>query len=175
MTEIWKDIKGYKNAYKISSFGNVKSLDKTILSKNNVEMSFYGKLLKQNTNRGGYLRLNLTHNNKRKRVLVHQLVATHFINNKLNKKTVNHKNGVKTDNRVENLEWLSFSDNISHAHKNGLMNYDCHTLKLNKKQVLEIIKKYRNKIITTYKLAIEYKVSQRTIMNVLHSKFGYSK
>lgn len=68
----------------------------------------------------GYLSVFLCKNNKTFNKLVHRLVAEAFIPNPENKRTINHKNGIKTDNRVDNLEWNSYSENVLHAYKTGL-------------------------------------------------------
>ncbi len=109
MIEIWKDIKEYKGLYKISNFGRVKSF---CLSTPRI------KCLKKNNS--GYMLVNLRKNNKQKMPSVHRLVALHFLSNPEKYKQVNHKNGNKLDNTVQNLEWCSSSQNIFHAFEAGL-------------------------------------------------------
>ena len=112
MNEIWKDIAGYEGLYQISSLGRVKSLGnksnhkKPIILKQSLVMQ--------------YLCVGLTKNSKGKMYKVHRLVADAFIPNPKNKPQVNHINGNKIDNRVENLEWNTESENLKHAFKNGL-------------------------------------------------------
>ena len=84
----------------------------------------FNRPLKSFVNEGGYLVVPLTQNGKTKQERVHRLVATTFIPNPESKPQVNHINGVKTDNRVENLEWCTSNENIQHRYytlKNGLM------------------------------------------------------
>ncbi|MEN9701291.1 MAG: Listeria phage [Bacteroidota bacterium] len=81
----------------------------------------HNKFLKPFKNHKGYLMVSVTNNKKCKHISVHRLVAINFIDNIENKPQVNHINGIKNDNRVENLEWVTASENSIHAHKNGLI------------------------------------------------------
>lgn len=81
------------------------------------------KILSIFKNALGYMACNLMENGKRKRKLVHRLVASAFISNPDKLKTVNHKNGVKDDNRITNLEWMTAEDNLKHSHKSGFVKY----------------------------------------------------
>lgn len=104
--EIWKDIKGYEGLYKVSNLGKLKNAKGDIIGK---------CIIKE-----GYNRLQLINNHTKKNYLVHRLVALNFIDNPNNYECINHKNGIKTDNRVENLEWCTRKYNNLHAIANGL-------------------------------------------------------
>jgi len=105
MNEIWKYIDGYDNRYQISNTGKVKNLlGERVLSISNC----------------GYVRVGLCKNSKIKQESIHRLVAKYFIPNIDNKQFVNHKDGNKLNNSVENLEWVTLSENMKHSYKNGL-------------------------------------------------------
>lgn len=105
--ELWKPIIGYEGLYEISNLGNVKSLKKGFKKE---------KILKNRCDESEYVRVDLRLNGKSKTIRTHRLVATHFIPNIYNKPQVNHINGNKSDNRVENLEWVSSIENQCHRY-----------------------------------------------------------
>ena len=107
--EIWKDVIGYEGLYQVSNHGRIKSL------KFNKE-----RILKPGLNNTGYFIVNLFINNKSKIYKIHRLIAIHFVPNPVNKPQVNHKDGNKLNNHVDNLEWCTRSENMKHAWKNGL-------------------------------------------------------
>ena len=100
--EEWKDINGYEGLYQVSSFGRVKSLK-------------FGKekILKTTTANKGYEQLSLTKNGKCKTYKVHRLVCESFIPNTENKPCIDHINTIRTDNRVDNLRWVTHTENCN--------------------------------------------------------------
>ena len=104
--EIWKDIENYEGFYQVSNLGRVRSLERDIYSLNG-KLAYHTKekILVPVFNNRGYACVHLCKNGKMKNMLVHRLVALAFIPNPENKSQINHKNEVKTDNFVENLEW----------------------------------------------------------------------
>jgi len=118
--EIWKDISGYEGLYQISNFGRVKSLPRVRIG-NGTPYITKGKILKNSLGAtGGYFRVVLCKEHKQTFCYVHRLVADAFIPKIEGKNVVNHINGLKTDNRVENLEWSTIQDNLQHAIDNFL-------------------------------------------------------
>ena len=111
--EKWKTIEGYSD-YEVSNKGEVRSF------------KFGGiRYLKLNISGRGYLRVGLYNNGEVKNFNVHQLVMATFVESCPEGKECNHKNGIKTDNQPENLEWISGSENIIHAFQNGLRVPSC--------------------------------------------------
>lgn len=112
-SEEWLPVVGYEGLYEVSNLGRVKSLGN---SKSRKE-----KILKQQI-RNGYLSVELSKKHqKTKKFFVHRLVAIAFIPNPKNKETVNHENGDKLENRLENLNWMTRKENIAHAYETGLI------------------------------------------------------
>lgn len=112
--EVWKPVNGYEKHYEVSNIGRVRSLDVLVNSKHKLGRLKKGKLLKQENVIGGYKRVAFCVNNKKKRYSVHRLVASHFILNEKNKPQVNHIDKNTSNNRVENLEWVTIRENMSH-------------------------------------------------------------
>lgn len=110
--EIWKDIQGYEGLYMVSNLGNIKSLARKGMLKE--------KIIKGSFDTRGYPHIQLWKNGKLICFKKHRLVASAFVENIEGKPTINHKNGIKTDNRAENLEWSTHKENINHAIDNGL-------------------------------------------------------
>ena len=127
--EIWKQVKNFPK-YDITSFGRVASFQGGIGC----------RFLKPQTTSKGYLQVALCNNGIQKRVTIHSLVAAAFIGERLEGFQINHKNGIKTDNRVENLEYVTHQQNAIHASETNLLAKGAKhgKSKLAEAQVLEI-------------------------------------
>lgn len=124
MKEEWKDIPNYDGYYQVSNYGNIKSLNRVIMRKDNKPYTQKEKILKPAKNNKGYNICVLTKNMKSKTFSIHRLVAEAFIPNPKNLPQVNHKDGNKQNNRVDNLEWITNYDNIQHSIRTGIRKID---------------------------------------------------
>lgn len=111
--EIWKPVVGYETFFEVSNFGRVKSL--------NYRDSGRCYLVSPIKNEQGYVRYSLQVKGQRKTIFGHVLVAKAFIENPYGKPQVNHVDGVKNNNHISNLEWVTAKENMQHAHDTGLM------------------------------------------------------
>ena len=118
--EVWKDIPEFPR-YQVSNFGRVKSIDWHIKRKDGNDHFRKGTMLKQALDTAGYNQVHLVQNDGVRILLVHRVVALVFLDNPDNKAQVNHKNGIKTDNSLDNLEWVTKDENTQHAVKTGLI------------------------------------------------------
>lgn len=111
--EIWNPIKNYEGFYAVSNLGNVKRLTSFTRHRSGSKKIVRERILKQ-ANCNGYRIVMITIDGSRLNKMVHRLVAESFLNNPENKKHVNHKNGIKHDNCLENLEWNTPKENEQH-------------------------------------------------------------
>lgn len=166
MNEIWKDVEGYEGRYQISSCGRVKSLSRKMWNGKVWWQSEEKVLTNFKKSKGNdYVYVNLKKNNKGKKFYIHRLMARAFIDNPLNKKQVNHINGIKYDNRLDNLEWVTHQENVDHMWDKKLTtNYGetATNSKLSNKEVIRIFN-LKDSDITQTELAKEYGVSIKTI------------
>ena len=160
--EVWKNIPEYEE-YQVSNYGRVKSLDRIIKQyghKNFYERVMRGKILKPRTQNGGYLIVCLSHNGKRIAKTIHRLVAITFIGNREGL-DVNHKDGNKQNNKLENLEWVTRSENIKHDyHILG------HTHNLCKVRCIETGEEFAS----IKQASIKYNINYGSIVNALSGR-----
>lgn len=175
--EVWKDIPGYEGYYQASSLGRVKRIKGKVFRKATYRnratyILRQEKLLSIKCNNKGYPCTVLTRDGKERKVQVHRVVAFAFIPQIKGKPRINHKNGVKIDNRIENLEWCSDKENRDHAVKNGWLDIKGERngqAVLTEEKVLAIRSEYKKGGITYRKIMNKYNVSYSTVYRVLKS------
>jgi hypothetical protein len=169
----WKEIPNYEGYYQTNILGEIKSLSRIVKCKGNKTKTNKQRILKQGLGLDGYLQVSLSKNGEIKSHRVSRLVALTFIPNFENKPQVNHINGIKTDNRVLNLEWVTAKENNSHAIINGLksvLSIELYNAKLNDRQdVFDILKLYK-KGVKQVDIAKIYNVDKTTINKIVLQK-----
>jgi hypothetical protein len=117
---VWKNIANYDEMYEVSCDGEIRSKNRFTKSISGRKRFVIGRVIKTKKNRDGYLFVTLSKNGQVQNLYVHRIVAETYISNPDNKPQVNHIDGDKKNNSVDNLEWVSVSENTKHAYKNGL-------------------------------------------------------
>lgn len=118
--EVWKPVVGYEGMYEVSNLGRVKSVYRIFVRKDGKKLPIRERILKHANTSSGYPAVRICGYGKKPTTYIHRLVAGAFIDNPENKPCVNHINGIKTDNRVDNLEWCSYQENEIHSRDTGL-------------------------------------------------------
>lgn len=113
----WKEIPGYEGYYKINTLGIVKGINRVIKHSTGSDKVWKGKYILQSSNEAGYQMVSLAKQGKITQSLIHRLVAQTFIPNPENKPCVNHLNGIKSDNFIDNLAWCTYSENELHSYR----------------------------------------------------------
>jgi len=162
--EIWKDIAGYENLYQVSNLGNVRSLHF-----NNTPKIQQLKPCKRNA---GYFCVNLSKEGKALKYNIHRLVAIAFIPNQENKKIINHIDGIKSHNLIDNLEWVTHAENEYHAQINKLKaSGEKHGMaKLTELQVRDIRKINSLGLFSRKQISEVYNMTPESIGNILNNK-----
>ena len=165
--EIWKEIPGYEGLYQVSTCGRVAMYER--IYKNGV--LYKARIKKLCLNDSGYYLTVLSDSSGYKRnYRVSRLVALAFLPNPENKREVNHINGNPKDNRVDNLEWVTPSENIKHAYRTGLISLrageKCKHAKLTNSDVLKIRELFNNSTLKYREISQMFNISMSVIGNI---------
>ena len=118
--ELWKAVKGYEGIYEVSNYGRVKSISRIALKRSGGIKRTTKPFILKSVLEAGYKYVRITKNYKRKKLKTARIVAFAWIDNPDNKPQVNHKNGIRYNDTVENLEWVTAKENSIHAVETGL-------------------------------------------------------
>lgn len=172
--EIYKAIPNYEGFYEISNFQNVKSLERVINRNNGQKVRLKEKILKPAIGGRGYLSVVLCNEERQRTECIHILMAKTFIENPENKKEVNHINAITTDNRIENLEWVTHRENMVHAKKLGLIEYkkgqDHYSSKLTDIDVIKIKSILKDKTHSHLEISKMFNVDKSQISRINSGK-----
>ena len=177
MKELWKWIRNFEGSYQVSNLGCVRSVDRIVFTrrKNCRGVFFHGHNINQTFNTKGYpmIRLSVPAKHVVTRTL-HRIVGETFLRGPI-KREINHKDGNKTNARIDNLEWVTTSENRRHAIKIGLVKFVSGTqhgmAKLNFSKAQAIRMKHLNQPFTLRRvLAQQYGVSTSTVDNIINNK-----
>lgn len=163
MEEIWKDIDGYRESYQVSNLGRIRN-------------KITGQMLRASTISKGYKGVRLYYDVQKAHSLkVHRIVANAFIPNPMNLPQINHIDGDKSNNRVDNLEWCSNDFNMHHANENGLIlqGEDRPASKCSNES-LKLIQRLIDCGFRAYQLAKIYGIAKRNMYHILRGD-NYSK
>lgn len=161
MKEIWKTITDFEGVYSISNKGRLRR-ECGIFNRK------YPHIVKLQKDKNGYASYRLSKFNIGRTVKIHRLVAEAFLG--FSELTVNHKNGKKSDNRITNLEWLSMSDNRTHAKINGLMarGERSANTKLKDADIITMRKEYATGQITHQALANRFGIGRKAVTKIIN-------
>lgn len=168
MTEVWKDVKGYEGLYQVSDMGRIKVMPRKFINKLGRHFTVREVIKVCPLNHRGYNRAQLTNALKEKKIYsVHRIVAQHFLPNPDNLPEVNHKKGIKHDNRATEIEWCTKAYNEKHSFDTGLKPKGSKSpkSKLDETQVLTIVKCHKEGLSALH-LASYFKVSRHAIIAI---------
>ena len=164
---IWKDVKGFEGLYEVSNTGEVRTVERTILRKSKLgKLSEYlikSSIKKPYKNKSGYVTIAIVKDNKTITTYLHRIIAEAFVERILETDiVVNHINGIKNDNRIENLEWVTSSTNNVHALDTGLRS----TRKSMTPEFIESVLELRNQGLLISEIATKLSTTNAIIQGI---------
>lgn len=172
--EKWKDIPEFESCYQASNLGRIKSKKRVIVYSNGAIYKYPSVILVPYITPSGYYTLTLCRNKLRYSKRVCRLIASTFIKNTYNKSQVNHMDGNKLNDSVENLEWVTASENQIHRYsvlKKGAPTGEHHAhSKMSNKKVKKLRMLYLKGNYSQYELAVKYGISQPTVSEIISKK-----
>lgn len=170
--EVWKDIPGYEGYYQASTLGRIKSLERVEVTIIGSPKPIKERILKPSIGTTGYYFLNLCKNRIPKLWKVHRIIGLTFLPKPDSYNVINHIDGNKLNNKINNLEWCTQAMNNNHSHKMGLIKNpprgELHSMaKLTNSQANEIRAKYKPWIYTMSMLSREYGVDSSIISGII--------
>jgi len=161
--EEWRDIVGYEGIYQVSNLGRVRRIAEQ-------NSTWVGRILKPNRDNNGYVRVNLCRNGQVTPYRVHFLVCQAFLGCPPDSRyEVNHKNGKKDDNQTSNLEWVTYSENLTHAYR-VLSRKRIRVSKLTSDQVRRIRELWATGDYTQTGLGKLFGISQVTVWEIINRR-----
>ena len=169
----WKPIPGYEGLYQIDAHGRILSLERRVKTKGNVYRTIPEHFLTWQPTYDGYMFAKLTKEKIKKCIKIHRLVALAFIPNPSNKPQVNHKDGNKKNNSIDNLEWVTGKENMAHAVENNLNNCGRGEAQGHSKATDEMVLKMREHAKggrTHQSIADEFGFSRSAVTSIINKK-----
>jgi len=169
MKELWLPVVGYEMEYSVSNLGRVRSKDRKTVDTLGRKRDFKGKLLNPTRDDDGYLVAHLSKQGVGKKIFVHKLVMEAFVSYCPVGKEIDHINEVRDDNRLSNLQYLTYSGNALKAAKNR-SGVEAYQSKLSYQDIQSIKQEYIPRVVTMKQLAKKYNVTKGTIYNLLSGR-----
>jgi hypothetical protein len=170
--EKWANVNRFEGIYMVSNLGNVKSLAR-IIDYGKIKALRPERILKHSVDSGGYKYCILSKGKVKKTIKIHRIVAEAFIPNPLNKPCVNHMDGKKQNNNLNNLEWCTHKENVVHAYKNnlnsGIKGEKSHLSKLKLADIKKIRSIYNKGGISQLNLGILFNISQTQVSRIVNN------
>jgi hypothetical protein len=172
--EEWADIPGWEGAYQVSTYGGVRSVDRFITRNDGAVLFWKGQLMSSYTDQCGQIMVKLNRVNEVKTLKVSRLVAKAFLPNLSNKRDVHHKDGDKTNNRVDNLEWLTRQEHFRKDKLTGkfdsIRGSNGTRSRFSSEQIMDIRKLYESRQFTQTDIAKQYNCPSATISCIVNYK-----